>query len=82
MPNSKRISIKPLPTPQDDLVKPECEVVSGSVDVEQKSPTAPATGLRRARWPWAWLAVTGVVTLGWLIGIGWAAVEFVRWLWG
>ena len=83
MNNSKGIlsTIKPLPSPQEDEpVKPECKVVSGSLDVEQKSPTAPTTGPRQARWPWAWLAVTGVVTLGWLIGIGWVAVKLVRWL--
>jgi hypothetical protein len=54
--------------------------VSGSMDIEKKSPTEPTTGLRRALWPWAWLAVTGVVTLGWLIGICWAGFELVRWL--
>jgi hypothetical protein len=58
--------------------------VSGSVDTEQKSPTEPGNGLRRTLWlwPWAWLAVTGVVTLGWLIGICWAGFELVRWLAG
>ena len=83
MPNSKPIlsTIKPLPSPQDEPVrKKPFEDVSGSLDVEKKLPTAPAPGLRRARWPWAWLALTGVVTLGWLIGIGWAAVKLVRWL--
>ena len=40
------------------------------------------TGLRRAKavWPWAWLALEGVATVGWLIAIGWATVAFARWL--
>jgi hypothetical protein len=56
--------------------------VSGSLDIEQQSPTEPATGLRRnlAVWPSAWLAVAAVATLGWFIGLGWAAVAFARWL--
>jgi hypothetical protein len=54
----------------------------GDTDDEQKSPTEPATGLRRALWPWAWLAVTGVVALAWAIALCWAAVELVRWLAG
>jgi hypothetical protein len=56
--------------------------VSGSADTEQKSPTEPATGLQRLGelWPAVWLALAGVATLGWLIGIVWAAVKFVRWL--
>jgi hypothetical protein len=54
--------------------------VLGSMDIEQKSQTESATGLRRVRalWPMALLAIAGVATLGWLIGIGWAAVELVR----
>jgi hypothetical protein len=56
--------------------------VSGSMGIEQKSPAEPATGLRRALWPWAWLVVTGVATLGWLIGICWGGVALVRWLAG
>jgi hypothetical protein len=56
--------------------------VSGSMDIEKKSPTQPATGLRRALWPWAWLVVTGVATLGWLIGIGWAGFKLAQWLAG
>jgi hypothetical protein len=31
-------------------------------------------------WPSAWLALTGVAMLGWIIGIGWVAVAVVRWL--
>jgi hypothetical protein len=56
--------------------------VSGSMDIEQKSPTKPATGLRRilALWPWAFFAFAGVVTLAWAIALGCAAFAFVRWL--
>jgi hypothetical protein len=53
-------------------------VISGSSDPGHKSPAEPAGGFRRALWPWAWLAVTGVITIGWLIGMGWAAVELVK----
>jgi hypothetical protein len=60
------------------LASPNIEL--GSPNLGHKSPVEPATGHRRRVWPWAWLAVTGVVTLGWLIGIGWAAVELVEWL--
>jgi hypothetical protein len=44
----------------------------------------PATGLRRIRslWPWAYLALAGVITLGWAIWLGWAAVALVQWLIG
>jgi hypothetical protein len=58
--------------------------VSDSMDIEQKLPTEPATGLRRLKelWPWAWLVVTGVATFGWLIGICWVGVALVRWLAG
>jgi hypothetical protein len=47
-------------------------------------PHEPATGLRRPRaiWPWAWLALEGVATVGWLIALGWATVVFARWLLG
>jgi hypothetical protein len=54
----------------------------GDMDTEQKSPTEPATGLRRALWPWAWLVVTGVVTLGWAIALCWAAFAFIQWIVG
>jgi hypothetical protein len=60
------------------------DCVSGSVNNEQKPPLESAISLRRVGrlWPWAWLAVTGVVTLGWLIAICWAGVELARWLTG
>ena len=58
--------------------------VSGSLVDEQTSPIKPATSLRRllALWPWVWLAMMGVATLGWMIGLGWVAVALVRWLVG
>jgi hypothetical protein len=42
------------------------------------------TGLRRAKvvGPWAWLALEGVATVGWLIAIGWTTVTLARWLLG
>ena len=53
------------------------------MDIEQK-PTEPTTGLRRTRalWPSAWLALAGVLTLAWTLGLGWGAVALVRWLVG
>ena len=56
--------------------------VSGSTGIEQNSPIEPALGSQRlgALWPAVSLALAGVATLGWLIGIVWAAVKFVRWL--
>jgi hypothetical protein len=48
--------------------------------IEPKSTTKPATGLRRLSS--VWLALMGVATLGWMIGLGWAAVALVRWLIG
>jgi hypothetical protein len=56
------------------------------VNIESKLPTepAPATSLRKegAIWPWVWLALVGVSTVGWLLALGWGALTFVRWLWG
>jgi hypothetical protein len=58
--------------------------VSGSLDDEQTSPIKPATSLRRLSglWPWVWLALSGVATLGWMIGLGWAAARLVGWVIG
>ena len=52
----------------------------GPIDIEQQSQAESATGLRRVRalWPMALIAIAGVATVGWLIGLGWAAVELVR----
>ena len=86
MPNSERIlsTIKPLPLPRDEPVrsKPVLEVISGSLDLKQTLPVQPATQTRRilAHWPWAWLALAGVVTIAWAIALGWAAFGFVQWI--
>jgi hypothetical protein len=51
------------------------------VNIDPKLPAELPTGWRRLRkWPWVWLALTGVATVGWLIAMGWAAVAIVRWL--
>lgn len=75
-----------MPSPQrtPDRNKGTLDDVSGSLDIEQKPPIEPATGLRRisALWPWAFLAVAGVLTLAWVMGLGWIAVALVRWLAG
>jgi hypothetical protein len=57
---------------------------SGSLGIEQKSRTKPATRVQRilALWQWAWLAFAGVVTLAWAIALCWAAFAFIRWLVG
>jgi hypothetical protein len=84
--NSERTlsTIKPLPSPREEPVrnKAALEIVSGSLDIEQKSPTKPATRLQMvlALWPWALLALTGVITAAWAIALCWAAFALVRWL--
>ena len=86
LPNLERAlaTIKPLPSPQEEPVRNKTlpVVVSASLDIEQKSPPEPATGLRRilALWPWAWLAFAGAATLAWAIALGWAAFALVRWI--
>jgi|SRR6476620_8308011 hypothetical protein len=71
-----------MPSRRDELAQSTTvlAVHSYPLDIEEKSQAAPATGQRRKLWPWAWLAVTGLATLGWLFAIGWAAVELVHWL--
>src|ERR1700736_6129436 len=71
-----------MPSRRDELAQSAAPLAVHfcPLDIDEKSQAAPATGHRRVLWPWAWLAVTGVATLGWLIGIGWAAVELVEWL--
>jgi hypothetical protein len=58
------------------------EEVSGSLEIEQKSPIQPTTRPRRilAFWPWAWLALAGFVTIAWAIALGGAAFGFVQWI--
>ena len=86
LPNLERAlaTIKPLPSPQEEPVRNKTlpVVVSASLDIEQKSPLEPATGLGRilVLWPWAWLAFAGAATLAWAIALGWAAFALVRWI--
>jgi hypothetical protein len=49
-----------------------------------EAPAESTSGVQRFRAlsPRAWLALSGVAMLGWLIAIFWTAVEFVRWLVG
>src|ERR1700731_828840 len=49
-------------------------------NIAPKLPAEPATAFRRPRaiWPWAWLALTGVATVGWFVAIGWTAFTLVR----
>ena len=51
MPNLERTTIEPLPLPRGEPVGNIAVrgVVSGSLDVEQKSPTEPATSWRREK---------------------------------
>jgi len=61
--------------------------LKGSLDLthaHQGSGEDPLTSQRHrwAIWPWAWLALEVVATIGWLLAIGWIAVKFVVWLWG
>lgn len=32
--------------------------------------------------PWAWIVLSGLASLVWLVGIGWVAVKLARWLVG
>jgi hypothetical protein len=58
------------------------DVTSGLSDIEQKMPTQPATRAQRilALWPWAFLALAGLITLAWAIALYWGALAIVRWL--
>jgi hypothetical protein len=33
-------------------------------------------------WPYAWLALVVVATVGWLLALSWLAIALVRWLVG
>jgi len=83
-PERTLLAVKSVSSRRDEPVRNETvpDDVSGSLDIKQKSPSKPATGLRRLLWPWAWFALVGVATLGWVIGLGWAAFALVRWLAG
>jgi len=51
-----------------------------NVEIENKKPAVPARNHSRQLWPVAWLTLTGLITLGWMLAIGRAAFDFVRWL--
>jgi hypothetical protein len=84
LPNSKRTLS--ATKRREDSARPEAlpADVSGSLDIEQKSPTQPASRVQRIRalWPWAFLIVAGSITLAWAIGLGWGAFALVRWIVG
>jgi hypothetical protein len=45
------------------------------------APSKPGTDRRfRSGLSWAWIALSGMATCLWLIGVGWIAVKFFRWL--
>jgi len=50
-------------------------------ELNDNAPHQTASGTRLLRsLPWVWIALTGLATLVWLVGIGWAAVKLFRWL--
>jgi hypothetical protein len=55
-----------------------------SVNVKPEFPDEQATSSRKRGpiWPYTWLALVAVATVGWLLGLGWAAMTIVRWLAG
>ena len=57
---------------------------SGVLDLMRtsKRPTnsEPNRPTRAPIWPWLWLALTVVATVGWLIAIGWATVALAKWI--
>jgi hypothetical protein len=81
--------LNPIVPNPDQIGSPQGESsvqsgVTGSVNIQSKLAIepAPATKRRGAIWPLAWLALSGVAMVGWLLAIGWIAVTFVGWLWG
>jgi hypothetical protein len=74
-------TIKHWPSPRN---KAAHEIVSGSWDIEQKTPSQPAIDSQpiRALWPWAFLALAGILTFAWAITLCWAAVALAQWLAG
>jgi hypothetical protein len=48
--------------------------------LNDNAPHQTASGTRSLRsLPWVWIALTGLATFVWLVGIGWAAVNLFRW---
>ena len=92
--NDQPVPSQPVEAMPDDVLESDADVLAsdvlgsdvlgsdvlGSIDIEQQSQAESATGLRRVRalWPMALIAVAGVATVGWLVGLGWAAVALVR----
>ena len=76
----------PIFNPADDHHIRNKDVKSGVSDsmstskrpADPQPTTKPRT--RAPIWPWIWLALTGVATVGWLCGLAWAAVALARWL--
>jgi hypothetical protein len=49
--------------------------------INDNSPSPIVSNRRLARGlPWAWIALSGLASVVWLIGIGWIAVKLFRWL--
>jgi hypothetical protein len=74
----------PIFNPADDHHIRNKDVKSGvsdSMNIQSKPPAARDKPRTRAPiWPWIWLALTGVATVGWLCGLAWAAVALAQWL--
>jgi hypothetical protein len=58
--------------------------LSGSVNIKPKLQDERAMGSRKRApiWPYAWLALEGVATVGWVFALGWAAITLLGWLLG
>jgi hypothetical protein len=55
--------------------------VSASMNIKSKPPAVhPKPPTRAPIWPWLWIALTAVATVGWLIAIGWATVALAKWI--
>ena len=68
----------------DEMVTRNKDLKIGVLDSMRtsKRPADPGPNRRtRAQiWPWLWLALTGVATVGWLIAIRWATVALAKWI--
>jgi len=51
------------------------------MNIKSKPPAVhPKPPTRAPIWPWLWIALTAVATVGWLIAIGWATVALAKWI--
>jgi hypothetical protein len=59
------------------------KTLSGPANIEPKLPNEQTTSLRRRApiWPYAWLALVGIATVGWALALGWVAIILGRLLW-